>query len=337
MCARMAGESGDVPIEPEGLRRQSESLAAAGHRVLAFAEGRFRSDRDREFAEEHLDDLTFLGLVGMIDPLRPESRDAIAACRASGLEVAMVTGDHPTTARSIAEDLDLIGPGDRVVDGREIRAAAEKGQEALDALVQDARVFARVEPRQKLEIVESLESRGDFVAVTGDGVNDAPALMAAHAGVAMGKRGTDVARESAQLIVTDDNFASIVAGIEEGRTAYRNIRKVIFLLISTGAAEIVLFVLSMSFGLPIPLTAVQLLWLNLATNGLQDVALAFEPGEGDEMKQPPRPPREPIFNRLMIERVVVSALVMGTLGFLTFRAPAVVRTSPKTRRATACS
>ena len=172
-----------------------------------------------------------------------------------------------------------------------------------------------MEPRQKLDIVNSLQRNGHFVAVSGDGANDAPALKTAEVGVAMGESGTDVARETADLIITDDNFSSIVAGIEEGRVAYANVRKVIFLLISTGAAEIVLFLLALITALPIPLLAVQLLWLNLVTNGIQDVALAFESAEGHELRHPPRAPKEPIFNRLMIERVVLSAMVIGVTAF----------------------
>jgi len=179
-------------------------------------------------------------------------------------------------------------------------------------------VFARVEPQHKTAIVESLQRRGHYVAVTGDGVNDAPALRAAQVGVAMGASGTDVARETADLVLADDNFASIVAGIEEGRVAYANVRKVIFLLVSTGAAEIVLFMLALAANLPLPLMAVQLLWLNLVTNGIQDVALAFEPAEGDELARRPRAPREPVFDRLMIERVALSAAVIGGLAFAVF-------------------
>jgi magnesium-transporting ATPase (P-type) len=188
----------------------------------------------------------------------------------------------------------------------------------MEAVIQSARVFARVAPRQKLELVEAARRVGHFVAVTGDGINDAPALRAANIGVAMGKSGTDVAREAAELVLSDDNFATIVAGIEEGRVAYDNVRKVIYLLISTGAAEVVLVALALLAGLPLPLLAVQLLWLNLVTNGIQDVALAFEPSEGDVLSRAPRPPSESIFNRLMIERTVVAACVMGFVGFGAF-------------------
>jgi magnesium-transporting ATPase (P-type) len=185
--------------------------------------------------------------------------------------------------------------------------------------VQGSRVFARIEPHQKKQIVDQLIEDGEFVAVTGDGVNDAPALSRAHVGIAMGKRGTDVARESADIILTDDRFNSIVEGIKQGRIVYNNIRKVIFLLISTGAAEIMLVILSILFGMPLPLFPIQLLWLNLATNGIQDKALAFEPAEGHELQQPPRRPNEPVFDRLMIERVVVNAIVIGCLAFAVFK------------------
>jgi magnesium-transporting ATPase (P-type) len=196
----------------------------------------------------------------------------------------------------------------------------EKSPEELSEIVSRIRVFARVAPRQKLQIVEAARKAGHFVAVTGDGVNDAPALRVANIGVAMGQSGTDVAREAAELVISDDNFASIVGGIEEGRVAYDNIRKVIYLLASTGAAELVLMSLAIATGTPyLPLLPVQLLWLNLVTNGIQDVALAFEPNEGDVLQRKPRSPRERIFNQLMIERTAIAAVLMGVIGFLTFR------------------
>lgn len=229
----------------------------------------------------------------------------------------MITGDHPATALTIAQELNIVESADQLVAGPDLQLALDSG--TIDQLTAKARCFARVGPRQKLEIVQSLQRNGHFVAVSGDGANDAPALRTAQVGVAMGLNGTDVARETSDLIVTDDNFASIVAGVEEGRVAFANVRKVIFLLISTGAAELVLFTLALLTGLPLPLMAVQLLWLNLVTNGIQDVALAFEPGEGNEMRQSPRSPHEPIFNRIMIERVIISALVIGTVAFLLFQ------------------
>ena len=234
--------------------------------------------------------LVFLGLAGMQDPLRPEVPAAVRACAAAGLEVAMVTGDDPRTARAIATEAGLVFADDQVVTGDAIRQAEAGGAPALDALTRKARVYARVDPTQKLAIVLSLARNGHFVAVTGDGVNDAPALKHAHVGVAMGRKGTDVARESADIIITDDNFASIVAGIREGRVAYANIRKVIFMSVSTGVAEVLLFLLAIPLGLPMPLLPVQLLWLNLVTNGIQDVALAAEKAEGRRARLPAAQP-----------------------------------------------
>jgi magnesium-transporting ATPase (P-type) len=238
----------------------------------------------------------------------------------------MVTGDHPVTALAIAKELGIAAPQesvDHVVTGAMLRAAvAEDGAAStrhLDELVKGRAVFARIEPEQKLAIVESLQRAGHFVAVTGDGANDAPALRAAHIGVAMGARGTDVAKETAGLIVTDDNFASIVAGVEEGRVAYDNVRKVIFLAISTGAAEILIFALAVIFGTPLPLLPIQLLWMNLVTNGIQDVGLAFEPRERDVLKDPPRRTDEAIFDRVMIQRVLVSATIMCVVSFAWFK------------------
>ncbi|MCC6667615.1 MAG: HAD-IC family P-type ATPase [Polyangiaceae bacterium] len=319
MCSSMLARDGDVPIDAEAIQRQAAELAAVGYRVLGLASGPISVAPDESLGPHHLEGLVFLGLVAMIDPLRPEAKAAVASCRQAGVEVAMVTGDHPLTAFAIAEQLGMVESLAQVVTGADLHEAEVAGRQALDSLVQKARVFARVEPAQKLAIVQALTRLGHFVAVTGDGANDAPALRAAHVGVAMAKRGTDVAREAASLIVTDDNFASIVAGIEEGRIAYANVRKVVFLLVSTGATEVALFLVAVSMGLPPPLLPVQLLWLNLVTNGIQDVTLAFEPAEGSELRKPPRSTREPIFNQLMLERVAVTAVVMGLGGVLTFR------------------
>lgn len=321
MCARMATPAGDVPVDAAKLDEQANALAAEGFRVLAVAAGpvNLGDEPPVDFEPDALTGLVFLGFVGMIDPLRPEAKASVQACQAAGIEVAMVTGDHPVTALAIARELGFAQGPEQVVTGPMLQKVVAQGDHAVDALVRGARVFARVEPSQKLQIVQSLIRIGHFVAVTGDGANDAPALRAAHIGVAMGERGTDVARESADLILTDDNFASIVAGVEEGRIAYSNVRKVIFLLVSSGAAEVLLFVLTTAAGLPVPLWPVQLLWLNLVTNGIQDVALAFEPGEGGELRRKPRAPREPIFNRVMLERTVLSALLIALVGFFAYR------------------
>lgn len=296
----------------------AEEMAAVGYRVLAVAKKPVAGlPAPRDGLESELNALTLLGLVGFIDPLRPEARRAVADCQGAGVTVKMITGDHAATALSIARELGIAhSPGD-VVSGREIAAAAADDR-MLQARVTQASVFARVEPAQKLQIVDMLRSSGHIVAMTGDGVNDAPALQRADLGVAMGLSGTDVAREAADLVLSDDNFASIAAGIEEGRAAYANIRKVIYLLISTGAAEVVLFLLSMVSGLPVPLTAVQLLWLNLATNGGQDVALAFEKREPGLLQRPPRRPDEAILDRLMVREVAVSGAYMGFAGYLFF-------------------
>ncbi len=318
MCDRMEIGGHPKPVNREHLLAQKEELAARGLRVLAFAEGVITEDRNGAYGHHHLVNLTFLGMAGMHDPIRPEVPAAIAACRAAGIEVVMITGDDPKTASVVARHAGLEVLDAQVVTGADVRRAETQGAAALDALTRNARIYARVEPVQKLSIVLSLARNGHFVAMTGDGVNDAPALKHAHVGVAMGKGGADVARESADIILTDDNFASIVAGVREGRVAYSNIRKVIFMLVSTGVAEVVLFLFAMLLGTPMPLLAVQLLWLNLVTNGIQDVALVCEKAEGDELHHPPRRPGEPIFNRMMLRRILYAVLVMGGGGFAAF-------------------
>ncbi len=314
MCDRMMIGGEIKPIDRAALEAQFEHEAGLGFRIIALAKREVVDNTDHG----QLRDLIFLGMVAMLDPVRPEARDAVARCRRGGIEVAMITGDHPSTAKSIALDLELCGKDDPVITGTMIRDASELGQAEADKLIRPARVFARIEPQQKQQIVESLMRAGHFVAVTGDGVNDAPAMRQSHAGVAMGKRGTDVAKENAQLIITDDNFASIVDGIEQGRIVYNNIRKVIALLVATGFSALLLFFLTAASGLPMPMIAVQLLWLNLVANGLQDVALAFEPAEGGELDRAPRKPSEPIFERHIIEHVLVIGGVMGVLSFAVY-------------------
>ncbi|PQO25645.1 ATPase [Blastopirellula marina] len=302
-------------VNRERMERIALTMAQRGMRVLAVAEGAGADGLDQTRVPSEPTDLNLLGFVGMIDPLRPGVREAIDKCRRCGVEVAMVTGDHCVTALAIARDLGMAEHEDQVMTGTEL---ASKTPDELAQIIQHIRVFARVAPRQKLQIVDAAQKSGHFVAVTGDGVNDAPALQAANIGVAMGQSGTDVAREASELVISDDNFATIIVGIEEGRVAYDNIRKVIYLLISTGAGELLVMGLAVVTGMPLPLLPVQVLWMNLVTNGIQDVALAFEPGEGDILDRKPRSPKERIFDRLMIERTLVAAGVMGIIGFGTF-------------------
>ena len=318
MSDRMEANGRAVTIDRDRLLRQKEEMAARGLRELAFAEGETAVADGGGFGRHLLVDLIFLGLVGMQDPIRPEVPRAIRDCHDAGVQVVMLTGDDPKTAAAIAADAGLSFTISQVVTGEEVSQAEKRGYASLDALARRGRVYARIAPSQKLAVVRALSRNGHFVAVTGDGVNDAPALKHAHIGVAMGRKGTDVAKESADIIITDDNFASIVSAIKEGRVAYANIRKVIFMLASTGSAELVLFLLAAALALPMPLLPVQLLWLNLVTNGIQDVALASEGPEGDELSRAPRRPNEPIFDWVMIRRLCQTTLVMGGGGFAMF-------------------
>jgi len=300
-------------VRQSNAQAVADSMAANGYRVLALADGPGPDDLDEDATPPQPKHLEFRGFVGMIDPLRPGVREAVSNCHAAGITVCMITGDHPVTALAIARDLGLATAPDQVVSGTDL---IDRSDDELRAAIRHGLVFARVAPRQKLQLVEAARAEGHFVAVTGDGVNDAPALRAANIGVAMGESGTDVAREAAELVISDDNFATIVSGIEEGRIAYDNVRKVIYLLVSTGAAEVLLIGMAFLVGsfLPIPFLPVQLLWLNLVTNGIQGIALAFEPGESGILGRKPRRPTEAIFDRLMIERTLVAASVIALVG-----------------------
>lgn len=304
--------------DADWFSERAASMAEQGLRVLGFAASQV--DVVDESAVPH--NLQFLGFIGMIDPLRPGAKEAVAECQKAGITVSMITGDHPVTAFAIARELGFADDPSQVVTGAEL---ADKSEAELAELVKYARVFARTTPRDKLNLVGAARAAGHYVAVTGDGVNDAPALRAANIGVAMGKSGTDVAREASELVIADDQFSTIIKGVEEGRVAYDNVRKVIYLAASTGAAEVLILAFAMFTGWPnnaaglvLPLIPVQLLWLNLVTNGIQDVALAFEPQEGDVLARPPRRPDEPIFDRLMIERIILAAGVMTVVAYGVF-------------------
>ncbi|HSK12220.1 MAG TPA: HAD-IC family P-type ATPase [Phnomibacter sp.] len=284
---------------------KSEQLAAEGYRMLALAGGVVP---DTDMA--HIQKLRLLGLAGLIDPLRPEVIPAIEECDEAGVQVKMVTGDHPATALAIARQLGIAENDADVITGVELEKLTNETPDEIPLLLEEKAVFARVSPLQKRQIIDASKEAGHFVAVTGDGANDAPALKNAHIGIAMGS-GTDLTKETASIIVTDDNFASIAAGVEEGRFTYDNLRKIIYLLLSTGLAEITVVALTLIAGLPLPFVAAQLLWLNIVTNGIQDKALAFEKGDPLAMKRPPRRPNEPIFDKPMIRQLFLSAAVMA--------------------------
>lgn len=308
----------DGHIEPmtqeyrERIDSANDDLAANGMRVLGVA------FRPLEKMPEELDgvekDLIFVGLVAMIDPPRPEVKDAVATSMSAGIRPMMITGDHPLTARYIARDLGI--PDDEgLITGQELEQLSEQ---ELDEVVSRVSVYARVSPEHKLDIVKSLQKQGEVVAMTGDGVNDAPALKRADIGVAMGITGTDVAKEASEMVLQDDNFATIVAAIEEGRTIYDNIRKFILSLLSTNSGEIWVMLLAPFLGMPLPLLPLQILWMNLVTDGFPALALGVEPAEPNIMRRKPYPPSEGVFSRGMSNNIIwmgmltgVSPLVLG--------------------------
>lgn len=297
------------------LISQNEELAKQGYRVIALADGIVPNFIEKEtYDQEDIPSLQFLGMVGFIDPIRKEVPASIKECRNAGIKVVMITGDHPLTAFKIANELGLAHDMNEVTTGQEVDEYFERGQESFDLFIQNKKVFTRVTPMNKLAIVESFKRQGEFVAVTGDGVNDTPALKSANIGISMGT-GTDVAKDTASMIVIDDNFKSIASGVKEGRNAYSNIRKVSYMLLSCGVAEVLFFMLSIFFNLPMPLVAIQLLWLNIVTDGLQDFALSFEKAEKNIMLEPPRSPKESIFNKELMMEVIIAGLTIGLLVF----------------------
>ncbi len=305
----------------EQLRASAHAMAERALRVLAIAIVRGGEIDGHAGYAAFAGRASLLGLIGQLDPPRPEVARAVGQCSAAGIRTVMVTGDHKATGFAVARTLGIARPGDIAIDGRELEQMSDA---ELTGQLDSIAVFARVHPAQKLRIVEAYQRQGQSVAMTGDGVNDAPALMRADVGVAMGVTGTDVAKDAAKIVIADDNFATLVAAIEEGRVVYRNIKKAILLLFSTSFAEVTVLLLALLLGYPLPFLAVQILWNNLVTEGLITVNLIMEPAEGDEMQRPPIATDEPLLTRPLLTRiaVMVPAIVLSTLGWFIVRSAA---------------
>lgn len=316
MCAQQRGVAGDEPLNEDYWTQTSENMAAGGHRVLAIAARRVGSKQTTLGFSDVEGGLTLLGLVGLMDPPRPEAIKAVAECRDAGIRVKMITGDHAGTAAAIGRLIGLQNP-DQVLTG----AAIDQLDDAhLAATVLGTDIFARTNPEHKLRLVTALQAQGLTVAMTGDGVNDAPALKRADAGIAMGLKGSEAAKEAAELVLADDNFASIVAAVREGRTVYDNIKKVISWTLPTNAGEAMTIIVALLFGMTLPITPVQILWINLVTAVTLGLALAFEPTEENTMRRLPRPRHEPILtSRLAWQIVLVSLLFFaGVFGIYAY-------------------
>ena len=313
-CVSVLTAAGEAPLAAADMLENAERMAADGLRVLAVAYRAWPALPAANDADALESGMVLLGLVGLMDPPRHEAKEAVSLCKSAGITPVMITGDHPATARAIALRLGIVSDGGRVLTGAELDRL---GQAEFEAEVREIRVYARVDPQQKIKIVQALQDQGEFVAMTGDGVNDAPALKRADIGVAMGKGGTDVAREAAALVLLDDNFATIVHAVREGRRIFDNIRKFIKYTMTSNAGEVWTIFLAPLVGLPIPLLPIHILWINLVTDGLPGLALTAEPGEKGIMRRPPRPPRESIFSHGMWQHMVWVGLLMGGVSLAT--------------------
>lgn len=312
LASKVVEDGSERPLTGERRRdilETNAALASNALRVLGVAYRPLAQVPETPLPEEVERNLTFVGLIGMIDPARLEVKAAIALARHSGIKTVMVTGDYRDTALAIAVELDLVSDGSAVLTGAELERLSDA---EFEARVESVDVYARVSPAHKVRIVEALKAKGHVVAMTGDGVNDAPALKRANIGVAMGITGTDVSKETADMVLTDDNYASIVSAVEEGRVIYANIRKFVYYLLSCNMGEILIVLLATLFGWPVPLTAIQLLTLNLVTDGAPAMALGLEKGDPDTMDRPPRPVREPVINREMVGGIAVQTVVITT-------------------------
>jgi Ca2+-transporting ATPase len=311
LCEQVLEDGVMRPLTDERRRNileENAELAANALRVLGVAFRPLKAVPDNPQPDECETDFTFIGLLGMIDPARPEVAQAIATARHASIETVMITGDYLNTAKAIGKEIGLLGDGDRALTGAELD---QIGDEEFERIVEDVALYARVSPQHKVRIVDALKARGHVVAMTGDGVNDAPALKRASIGVAMGITGTDVSKETADMVLTDDNYASIVSAIEQGRVIYSNIRKFVYYLLSCNMAEITILLVAMLAGAPLPLIPIQLLVLNLLTDGLPALALGVEKGDPDIMDQPPRPVKEPIINREMVVGIAVQTVAIS--------------------------
>lgn len=313
LCSETLSANGPTPLDSQRIQAQAEELAAKGYRVLGFACRIWPDLPDVSNAAKIESGLAFIGLTALIDPPRPGAAEAVDLCKTAGITPVMITGDHAATALSMANRLGIAGDNDPVTEGAQL---AQLSQDEFEEKVSQLRVYARVNPEQKIKIVQTLQKQGEYVAMTGDGVNDAPALKHADIGIAMGKKGTDVARQAADMVLLDDNFATIVSAIREGRRIYDNVRKFVKYTMTSNSGELWTLFLAPFMGLPIPLLPIHILWINLVTDGLPGLTLAVEPEERGIMKRPPRPPQESIFAHGMWQHMLWIGLLIGGLSIL---------------------
>lgn len=313
LCNQQLSDTTEQPIDQQAYLKYATDLAGKGYRVLALAFRYFPSLPETVDADTVEHNMILLGLVALLDPPREEAKDAVQECFSAGIAPVMITGDHPGTALAIATRLDMVSENEMVLTGAEL---SKMDLKKFERQVEYVRVYARVNPQQKTKIVQALQDQGQFVAMTGDGVNDAPALKAANIGIAMGKKGTEVAREASDMVLLDDNFATIVAAVREGRRVFDNIRKFIKYTMTSNSGEIWTLFLAPLFGMPIPLLPIHILWINLVTDGLPGLALSAEPAERGIMRRPPRPPDESIFAGGMWQHMLWVGLLIGGLSIL---------------------